>query len=175
MWHVACATPSPNRRCRRQELQGEKDISWGSKARDEKQNQCLSLGFDSKGIGREELEGSKVTVVPHCASCNIFLTWQGAQQQGGITDTHCSCHDNAGFCHLSCMIEYAQQMSKQVGDPCICGHPNCAEAVNNLSSAFITPGGCAQTASNRSKIRLGLICHLFVSFADAADGYALAM
>ena len=79
-----------------------------------------------------------------------FLLGKGLNNKGGSLIRKCSCHGNAGFCHLSCMIEYAQQMSKQVGGGhCICGHLNCAEAANNLSSAFITPGGGAQTASNR--------------------------
>ena len=88
--------------------------------------------------------------VPDGASCYICLD-EGPDEAGKPLVRDCSCRgDTAGFAHLSCIIEYAEQKSKQAADSDPTGFStpwakcnNCTQPFQNqvaldLSSAFIS-------------------------------------
>jgi hypothetical protein len=91
------------------------------------------------------------------ASCYICLD-EGPDKAGRPLVRDCSCRgDTAGFAHLSCIIEYAEQKSKQAADldlecfsmPWV-KYNNCNQDFQNqasldLSSAFTS---CAEKAYN---------------------------
>ena len=71
----------------------------------------------------------------------------------------CSCRgDTAGFAHLSCIIEYAEQKSKQAADSDLAGFAMPWEECNN----------CNQPFQNQVSLDLS---SAFVSFAAEAYGY----
>ncbi len=57
-----------------------------------------------------------MAAVPDIPSCYICLD-EGPDEAGKPLVRDCSCRgDTAGFAHLSCIIEYAEQKSKQAAD-----------------------------------------------------------
>ena len=59
--------------------------------------------------------------VPDGASCYICLD-EGANEEGKPLVRDCSCcGDTAGFAHLSCIFEYAEQKSEQAADSDLVG------------------------------------------------------
>jgi hypothetical protein len=102
--------------------------------------------------------------VPGGASCYICLD-EGPDEAGKPLVRDCSCRgDTAGFAHLSCIIEYADQKSKQAADADL--------------GALKRHGQNATTARNRSKIKGRWIYpqHLFhlrrkpTTFLETASG-----
>jgi hypothetical protein len=68
--------------------------------------------FTLSNVGRTSSHGVKL-VTPEGAMCFICLG-DGDDDEGGPLVRDCSCRgDNAGFAHLSCIIQYAEQKSKQ--------------------------------------------------------------
>ncbi len=97
-----------------------------------------------------------MAAVPDIPSCYIYLD-EGPDEAGKPLVRDCSCRgDTAGFAHLSCIIEYAEQKSKQAAD----------------SAAFSTPweecNNCNQPFQNQVALDLS---SAFVSFAEEAYGY----
>ena len=87
--------------------------------------------------------------VPDGASCYICLD-EGPNEEGKPLVRNCSCHgDTAGFTHLSCIVEYAKQKSKQAADLVLmgffmpwekcntCHQPFQNQMALDLSSAFV--------------------------------------
>ena len=96
--------------------------------------------------------------VPEIPSCYICLD-EGPDEAGKPLVRDCSCRgDTAGFAHLSCIIEYAEQKSKQAADSDLW--------------AFSTPwydcNNCHQPFQNQVALDLSSD---FVSFAKEAYGY----
>ncbi len=96
--------------------------------------------------------------VPDIPSCYICLD-EGPDEAGKPLVCDCSCRsDTAGFAHLSCIIEYAEQKSKQAADSDL--------------AAFSTPwdkcNNCNQPFQNQVALDLS---SAFVSFAEEAYGY----
>jgi hypothetical protein len=94
--------------------------------------------------------------VPDIPSCYICLD-EGPDEAGKPLVRDCSCRgDTAGFAHLSCIIDYAEQKSKQAAD----------------LGAFSTPwdkcNNCNQPFQNQVALDLS---SAFVSFAEEAYGY----
>ena len=88
--------------------------------------------------------------VPGGASCYICLD-EGPDEAGNPLVRDCSCRgDTAGFAHLSCIVEYAEQNFQQAADSDLTGFStpwvkcnNCKQPFQNqlvldLSSAFIS-------------------------------------
>ena len=65
-----------------------------------------------RNMGKISPHGDKL-LIPEGAMCFICLG-DGDDDEGGPLVRDCSCRgDNAGFAHLSCIIQYAEQKSKQ--------------------------------------------------------------
>jgi hypothetical protein len=65
-----------------------------------------------RNMGKASPHGVKL-LIPEGAMCFICLG-DGDDDEGGPLVRDCSCRgDNAGFAHLSCIIQYAEQKSKQ--------------------------------------------------------------
>jgi hypothetical protein len=99
-----------------------------------------------------------MAAVPDIPSCYICLD-EGPDEAGKPLVRDCSCRgDTAGFAHLSCIIEYAEQKSKQAADSDL--------------AAFSTPwdecNNCNQPFQNQVALELS---SAFVSFAEEAYGY----
>lgn len=63
-------------------------------------------------VGNTTSHGVKA-VIPEGAMCFICLG-EGDDDEGGPLISDCSCRgDSAGFAHLSCIIQYAEQKSIQ--------------------------------------------------------------
>jgi hypothetical protein len=97
--------------------------------------------------------------VPDIPSCYICLD-EGPDEAGKPLVRDCSCRgDTAGFAHLSCIIEYAEQKSKQ-------------EADSDLA-AFSRPWGkcnnCYQSFQNQVALDLS---SAFISFVEEAYGFS---
>ena len=88
--------------------------------------------------------------VPDGASCYICLD-EEPDEEGKPLVRDCSCRgDTAGFAHLSCIFEYAEQKSEQAADSDLAGFStpwgkcnNCHQPFQNqvaldLSSAFVS-------------------------------------
>jgi hypothetical protein len=98
-----------------------------------------------------------MAAVPDIPSCYICLD-EGPDEAGKPLVRDCSCRgDTAGFAHLSCIIEYAEQKSKQAADDL---------------AAFSTPwddcNNCNQPFQNQVTLDLS---SAFVFFAEEAYGY----
>ena len=96
--------------------------------------------------------------VPDGASCYICLD-EGPDEEGKPLVRDCSCRgDTAGFAHLSCIIEYAEQKCKQAADSDLPG--------------FYTPwhdcNNCNQPFQNQVALDLS---SAFVSFAEEAYNF----
>ena len=102
-------------------------------------------------------ETTRTMAVPDIPSCYICLD-EGPDEAGKPLVRDCSCRgDTAGFAHLSCIIEYAEQKSKQAADSDL--------------KAFATPweecNNCHQPFQNQVTLDLS---SAFVSFAEEAYG-----
>jgi hypothetical protein len=91
-----------------------------------------------------------MAAVPDGASCYICLD-EGPDEEGKPLVRDCSCRgDTAGFAHLSCIVEYAEQKCKQVVDSDLtafstpwakcnnCHQPFQNQVALDLSSAFVS-------------------------------------
>jgi hypothetical protein len=84
---------------------------------------------------------------------------EGADEAGKPLVRDCSCRgDTAGFAHLSCIIEYAEQKSKQAADSDMAGFSMPWEECNNCHQLFVNQVGLDLSSA-------------FVSFAEEAYGY----
>ena len=93
--------------------------------------------------------------VPDGASCYICLD-EGPDEAGKPLVRDCSCRgDTAGFAHLSCIIEYAEQKSKQAADSDPTG----------FSTPWAKCNNCTQPFQNQVALDLS---STFVSFAEEA-------
>jgi hypothetical protein len=97
--------------------------------------------------------------VPDGASCYICLD-EGPDETGKPLVRDCSCRgDTAGFAHLSCIVEYAEQKCKQAADSDPTGFSTPWEKCNN----------CHQLFQNQVALDLS---YAFVSFAEEAYGFS---
>jgi hypothetical protein len=97
--------------------------------------------------------------VPDGASCYLCLD-EGPDEEGKSLVRDCSCRgDSAGFAHLSCIVNYAEQKCKQMA----------AEA--NFSVDFVKPWknclNCKQTYQRQLSLD---ITSAFVAFVEATYG-----
>ena len=96
--------------------------------------------------------------VPDGASCYIGLD-ERSDKAGKPLVRDCSCRGNtAGFAHLSCIIEYAEQKSKQAADSDLDGFFTPWDKCNN----------CNQDFQNQVSLDLS---SAFVSFAEKAYNF----
>ena len=97
--------------------------------------------------------------VPDGASCYLCLD-DGPDEEGKPLVRDCSCRgDSAGFAHLSCIVNYAEQKSKQMA------------AGANFSSAFVEPWKNCPNCKQPYQRQLSLdITSAFVTFAEATYG-----
>jgi hypothetical protein len=97
------------------------------------------------------------TAVPKSASCYICLD-RGPDEAGKPLVRDCSCRGNtAGFAHLSCIIEYANQKSKQAADS------------TGYSTPWVICNNCKQQFQNQVSLDLS---SAFVSFAEKAYNFS---
>ena len=92
------------------------------------------------------------------ASCYICLD-EGPDKAGRPLVRDCSCRgDTAGFAHLSCIIEYAEQKSKQAAD----------SDPEDFATPWGTCNNCKQPFQNQVSLDLS---SAFVSFAEKAYNF----
>jgi hypothetical protein len=97
--------------------------------------------------------------VPNSPSCYICLD-EGPDEAGKPLVRDCSCRgDSAGFAHLSCIIEYAEQKSKQASDSDLAG----------FSTPWYDCNNCHQQFQNQVALDLS---SAFISFAEEAYGFS---
>jgi hypothetical protein len=93
------------------------------------------------------------------ASCYICLD-EGPDEAGKPLVRDCSCRgDTAGFAHLSCIIEYAEQKSKQAADTDLAP----------FSTPWYDCNNCNQPFQNQVALDLS---SAFVSFVEEAYGFS---
>jgi len=99
-----------------------------------------------------------MAAVPDIPSCYICLD-EGPDEAGKPLVRDCSCRgDTAGFAHLSCIIEYAEQKSKQAADSDLDAFAMPWEDCNNCNQPF------------QNQVALDL-SSAFFPFAEEAYGY----
>jgi hypothetical protein len=99
-----------------------------------------------------------MVAVPDIPSCYICLD-EGPDEAGKPLVRDCSCRgDTVGFAHLSCIIEFAEQKSKQADDSDMAGFSMPWEECNNCHQLFLNQVGLYLSSA-------------FVSFAEEAYGY----
>ena len=98
--------------------------------------------------------------VPNGASCYICLD-EGCDDEGKPLVRDCSCRGSAGFAHLSCIVEYAEQKSQQgQQDP------------TPPTKAFLAPWEMCPNCNQLYQNQLSLdLASAFVSFAEKAYNY----
>jgi hypothetical protein len=85
---------------------------------------------------------------------------EGPDEAGKPLVRDCSCRgDSAGFAHLSCIIEYAEQKSKQASDSDLAG----------FSTPWYDCNNCHQQFQNQVALDLS---SAFISFAEEAYGFS---
>ncbi len=95
--------------------------------------------------------------VPDGASCYICLD-EGPDEAGKPLVRDCSCRGTAGFAHLSCNIEYAEQKSKQADD----------SDPADFATPWATCNSCKQPFQNQVSLDLS---SAFDSFAEKAYNF----
>jgi hypothetical protein len=96
--------------------------------------------------------------VPNVAAC-YFCLGEEADEEGNLPVRDCSCRgDSAGFAHLSCLAQYAEQKSKQASDGEMAAFSNPWRYCNN----------CKQPFENQLSVDLA---SAFVEFAQATYGH----
>ena len=80
----------------------------------------------------------KSMVIPDGAECYLCLG-EGPDDEGKPLVRDCACRNSAGFAHLSCLIKYAEQKSKDAAEM----DTNCKQQYHNilyldLTSAFVS-------------------------------------
>ena len=97
--------------------------------------------------------------VPGGASCYICLD-EGPDEAGNPLVRDCSCRgDTAGFAHLSCIVEYAEQKFQQAADSDLTG----------FSTPWVKCNNCKQPFQNQLALDLS---SAFISFAEEAYGFS---
>ena len=99
--------------------------------------------------------------VPDGASCYVCLD-EAPDEEGRPLVRDCSCRGpGAGFAHLSCIVKYAEQKSKQTAN--IKGKL----PTSSFSEPWDDCSNCKQPFKNQLSLDLS---SSFVSFAEATDG-----
>ena len=100
--------------------------------------------------------------VPDGASCYICLD-ECPDEEGRPLVRDCSCRgDGAGFAHLSCIVKYAEQKSKQTANT------GGNVSISSFSKPWVECPNCKQPYRNQLSLDLS---SAFVSFAEATYGY----
>jgi hypothetical protein len=100
-----------------------------------------------------------MTAVPDGAAC-YFCFGEEEDEEGKPLVRDCSCRgDSAGFAHLSCLAQYAEQKCKQVVD----------RDLDAFSTPWVICNNCKQPFQGQLSIDL---VSAFVEFAEATYGHA---
>jgi hypothetical protein len=96
---------------------------------------------------------------PDSASC-YFCLEEGSDEQGKPLVRNCACRgDSAGFAHLSCIVAYAKQKSKQVEE---------TSRSHFVGPSFSDPWGICPNCKQSYQYQLSLdLSDAFVSFVEA--------
>ena len=98
--------------------------------------------------------------VPAVVAACYFCLGEEADEEGMTLVRDCSCRgDSAGFAHLSCLVKYAEQMSKRIGE----GNGDLIP----YAMPWHTCNYCKQPFQNQLSLDLAFA---FVSFAEATFG-----